>query len=108
LQPVDADRLLVADIVLKADVDEIAGFDHLLGRLREPRLIPVDRRNGEKAGQEKHQPDQRQKYHRAQMISRGEVERGEQPAAGIRRFHRLLACSKTPDLDGFNHLVRIR
>ena len=43
LQPVDADRLLVADVVLETDIDEIAGFDHLLGRLREPRLVAVDR-----------------------------------------------------------------
>ena len=108
LQPVDADRFLVADVVLKTDVDEIAGFDHLLGRLRKPRLVPVDRRNGEETGQEKYHSAQRQKDHRAKMGGRGDVERSEQPAAGIRWFHRLLACSKSPGLDGFNHLVRLR
>jgi len=30
-----------------------AGFDHLLGRLRKSRLVAIDRRNVEKAGQEK-------------------------------------------------------
>ena len=58
LQPVDADRLLVADVVLEADVDEIAGLDHLLGRLREPRLVAIDRRDVEKAGQEQQQAAQ--------------------------------------------------
>ena len=38
LQPVDADRFLVADLVLIADVDIVAGFHHLLGGLGEPRL----------------------------------------------------------------------
>jgi hypothetical protein len=42
------------------------------------------------------------------MIGGGDVKRSEQPAAGIRWFHRLLACSKSPGLQGFNHLVRIR
>ncbi len=51
LQPVDADRLLVAHIVLEPDVDEIPALDHLLGRLREPRLVAVDRRNVEKSRQ---------------------------------------------------------
>ena len=81
LQPIDADRLLVADVVLEADVDEIAGFDHLLGRLREPRLVAVDRRNVEEAGQEKHHAAQHQEHDRAKMAGRGEVERGE-PACG--------------------------
>ena len=108
LQPVDADRLLVADVVLEADIDEIAAFDHLLGGLGEPGLVAVDGGNIEETGQENHQPAQQQKHDGAEMIGRGKVERGDQPAAGIRRFHRLLACSKTPDLRGFNHLVRIR
>ena len=43
LQPIDADRLLVSGLVLKADVDEVAGFQHLLRSLREARLVPVHR-----------------------------------------------------------------
>src|SRR5580692_7333347 len=35
LQPVDADRFAVTNIVLIADVDIVAGFDLLLGGLRE-------------------------------------------------------------------------
>ena len=60
LHPVDADRLLVADLVLEADVDEIAALDHLLGRLREPRLVAIDRRDIEKAGQEQHEAAEQQ------------------------------------------------
>jgi hypothetical protein len=93
---------------LKANVHKITRFDHLLGRLRKPRLIPVDRRDGEKAGEKKHQPDDRQQYDRTEVTRRGKVKSGEQPAAGIRWFHRLLACSKAPRLDGLNHVVRIR
>ncbi len=55
LQPVDADRLLVADVILETDVDEIAAFDHLLGRLGEPRLVAIDRRDVEEAGQKQDQ-----------------------------------------------------
>ena len=60
LQPVDADRLLVADLVLEADVDEVAALDHLLGRLGEPRLVAIDRRDLEKPGQEGDERDQEQ------------------------------------------------
>ena len=52
LQPVDADRLLVADLVLETDVDILLRFQHLLGGLREAGLVTVDRRYLEKAGQE--------------------------------------------------------
>ena len=52
LQPVDADRLLVAHLVLETDVDVVAAFDHLLGGLGKARLVAVDRRDLEEAGQE--------------------------------------------------------
>ena len=45
LQPVDADRFAVAHVVLIADVDVIAGLDHLLGGLRKIGLVAIDRRN---------------------------------------------------------------
>ena len=70
LQPVDADRLLVADVILKADVDEIAGLDHLLGRLREPRLVAVDRRDVEKSGQKQQQTAQQQECGGADVARR--------------------------------------
>ncbi len=44
LQPVDADRLLVAGSVLETDVDIVAGLDHLLGGLDEAGFVAVDRR----------------------------------------------------------------
>ena len=68
LQPVDADRLLVAHLVLEPDVDIFAGLEHLLGGLREARLVAVDRRNLEKAGQEREQRkgnEQRRRARRA-------------------------------------------
>jgi hypothetical protein len=52
LQPVDADRLLVADVFLETDVDIFAALDHLLGRLRKARLVAVNRRDGEEAREE--------------------------------------------------------
>jgi hypothetical protein len=103
-----ADRLLVANVVLKPDIDEIAAFDHLLGRLRKARLVAVDGRNGEETGQEKHDAAQQQKQDGAEVTGGGVIERERQPAAGMRRFHRLLACSKTPYMRGFNHPFRIR
>ncbi len=57
LQPIDADRFLVADLVLKADVDVVAALDHLLGRLREARFVAVDRRDVEEARQERDEAD---------------------------------------------------
>ncbi len=108
LHPIDANRLLVADVVLEADVDEIAALDHLLGRLREPRLVAVDRRNIEETGQEQNDAAEHQEYDGAKMVCCREVERHGQPAAGMRRFYRLLARSKAWGLVGFNHLARIR
>ncbi len=98
LQPIDADRLFVADVVLEADIDEIAAFDHLLGRLRKPRLVAIDRGNRDETGHEKHDAAQQQEHDRAKMVRGSEFERSEQPAAGIRWFYRLLACSKSPGL----------
>ena len=47
----NTDRLLVARFVLKADLDEIAGFQDLPGRLGKASLVAVDRRDrGETRG----------------------------------------------------------
>ncbi len=70
LEPVDADRFLVADLVLEADVDIVAAFDHLLGRLREARLVAVDRRDVEGARQERDERDQDQNGDRARVRRR--------------------------------------
>jgi hypothetical protein len=42
----------VPRLVLEADVDEIAGLEHLLRRLGEARLVPVHGLQGDEAGQE--------------------------------------------------------
>ena len=47
----DSDRLLVARFVLKADLNEIAGFQHLPGGLGKAGLVAVDGRDrGEPGG----------------------------------------------------------
>ena len=63
LEPIDADRLFVTHFVLEADVHIVAALDHLFGCLSETRLVPIDRRNGEKARQEAEQRHHEQ--HRA-------------------------------------------
>ena len=50
LQPVDARRLLVAQLVLVAQADIIARFQHLLGGLRKAALVAVERGQVEHAG----------------------------------------------------------
>ena len=52
LEPVDPDRLLVPGLVLEADVDEIAGLEHLLRGLRIARLVAVHRLERDEARQE--------------------------------------------------------
>ncbi len=52
LQPIDTDRLLVANLVLEPDVDIVASLDHLLGGLREARLVAIGRRDREEARQD--------------------------------------------------------
>ncbi len=61
LQPVDADRLLVAGLGAEADVDGIAGFHHLLGGLREARLVAVQNRQAGKSRQPRQQAQQHQR-----------------------------------------------
>ena len=73
LQPIDADRLLVAHLVLESDVDIVAVLDHLLGGLREARLVAVDRRNVEEAGQEIEQRHQNQHGGGARVGARGKI-----------------------------------
>ena len=49
---VDADRFLVARLIVHADVDEIAGLQHLFGRLGEARLVAIDRLDAHEAGED--------------------------------------------------------
>ena len=74
LQPIDADRLSVAHVVLVADVDIVAGFDHLLGGLREIGLVAIDRRNLKKSRQEGEQRHEDQHRRRPPVRSRGIIE----------------------------------
>jgi hypothetical protein len=56
------------------DVDVVAAFDHLLGGLREARLVAIDRRNREEARQETEQRDDQQHRDRAQVRAHGEID----------------------------------
>src|SRR5690606_26061314 len=49
LQPMDARRLLVAQLVLVLDEDVVILLQHLLGGLREAALVPVQRGQQENA-----------------------------------------------------------
>ena len=74
MQPVNADRFLVANLVLKTDVDVIAAFDHLLGGLSETRLVTIDRRNAEETGQEGHKGDYEQYDQRTRVRADGKID----------------------------------
>ena len=108
LQPVDADRLLVAHVILEADVDEIAGFDHLLGRLREPRFVAIDRRDVEKSGQKQQQTAQNQECDGADMAAGDKIDHADQPATRIHPVLRLARLSKSGAGIGLDHRFRIR
>ena len=55
LQPVDAGGLEVARLVLEADVDKVAGAQHLRAGLHVARLVAVERRQAGPSGQEQRQ-----------------------------------------------------
>ncbi len=82
LQPVNADRLLVATDLLEADVDIVARLDHLLGRLREARLVAVDRRDVEEARQEGEQADDREARDGVRVRLRRESEQRPEAPTG--------------------------
>ena len=108
LHPVNADRLLVAHVVLEADVDEIAGFDHLLGGLGKPRLVAIDRRDVEKSRQEEQQAADGQEGDSPAAARGDEVERPHQPVAGIDPGLRLARRPKSGPGIGLGHRFRIR
>ena len=62
MQPVDPHRFAIANVVLIADIDVIAGLDHLLGGLREISLVAIDRRNLKNTGQEAKQTNKEQRH----------------------------------------------
>src|SRR5215210_6250311 len=103
LQPVDTNRFFVAHLVLKADIDEIAGFDHLFGRLREPRLVTVYRRYVEKSRQEQHETARNEECDGADVTARDKLDRADQPAARIHPVLRLARLSKAGAGIGLDH-----
>ena len=74
LEPINADRLLVACLLLEADVDIIPGLDHLLGCLREPRLVPIHRRDLEQARQKCRERQDDQQRNGARMRRRDPID----------------------------------
>ena len=79
LQPIDPDWLLVTDVLLKADVDVVAGLDHLLGRLDEASLVAIHRRNVEEAGQIADQADRQEERDRASVRCDCKIEQHIEP-----------------------------
>ena len=100
LQPIDADRLLVADLVLEMDVDILAALDHLLGRLRETRLVAVDRRNLKEAGQEGEQRKDDQQSGRAPVRGHRPVDDARETARRGKRLAGLIIGGGTHGLAG--------
>ena len=108
MQPVNADRFFVADVILETNVDEIAGLDHLLGRLRKPRLVAIDRRDVEESGQKQQQAAHEQESHGAGVARRDEVDQADQPVRRICAALRLARLSKSGAGIGLDHRFRIR
>ena len=79
LQPIDADRLLVAGHEAEPDIDEISRLQHLLGGLGKAALIAVERRQAEDAGQP-------QKCAKHEKRKEGTFGRGSEGASGRARF----------------------
>jgi hypothetical protein len=80
----------------------------LLGRLREPRLVAIDRRDVEKPRQKQQQAAQKQEGGRTQVTSRDEVDHPDQPVTRIYQVLRLARLSKSAAGIGLDHWVRIR
>jgi len=90
LQPVDADRLLVAALVLEADVDIVAALEHLLGGLGETRLVAIERRDGEEAGQKRDEAERDQPRRGAAMRGRREIGDRAEARPARQSFGRLV------------------
>ncbi len=80
LQPIDADRLFVPDLVLKADVDILAALQHLFGGLRKARLVAVDRRDLEKARQERDERKRNEQRGGSRMRAARPIQNGQEAA----------------------------
>jgi hypothetical protein len=78
LQPIDTDRLFVANLVLKTDVDILMCFQHLLGGLREACFIAVERRNLEEARKKRDKRECHEQRRRTPVRADRVVERRSQ------------------------------
>src|SRR6185437_15759261 len=76
LQPVNAGGLFVARFVLEANVDEIAGFQHLPARLRETRLVAIGNGKARKPRQIEPEAEQKEQHIRAPARDRLRHHRG--------------------------------
>ena len=94
LQPVDADRLLVAGFFLQSDIEVVAGLDHLVRRLREARLVAVDRRQRGEAWQEGEQGHDRDQGKARRRRSRDPVHRPFDPRRETRPDRVRPACGR--------------
>ena len=74
LQPIDARGLLPTRLVLKADVDQVPGLEHLLGGLGKACLVPVGHGHLRQARQQHHKPEDKDHKHRAPRPRRGPVQ----------------------------------
>ena len=77
-------------LVLEADVDEVARLEHLLGGLREARLVPVHRLERGEARQEAGEREEQERCDRSRVACRDEA---EEPARGPPRQRRR--CPRT-------------
>jgi hypothetical protein len=80
----------------------------LLGRLREPRLVAVDRRDVEKSWQKQQEAAQNEEGYGAEMAARDKVDRTDKPATRIHPVLRLARLSKSGAGIGLDHRFRIR
>ena len=101
LQPVDADRLLVADLVLESDVDVFAALQHLLGGLGVTGLVAVDHGDLEEARQERDQREGNEQLGGAPVRGRRPVEHGGKPPYWGQRLP-LVVDGRAHRLGGFS------
>ncbi len=80
----------------------------MLGRLREARLVAIDRRNVEKSGQEQQQAAQRQESGGTDVTAGDKIEHADKPAARVNPVLRLARLSKSGAGIGLDHRFRIR
>ena len=74
LEPINADWLLVAHLILEADIDIVSGFQHLLAGLGEAGLVAIDQGDVEEARQITDETDDNERRHGSGVRGRNNVE----------------------------------